>query len=160
MPDTRDCRNCAHVVNMQTTPSEGHDAFGEVENGSMQIACSSMLSGQITSREKVVVHSHDEDISISCEVDCVDDCGANEGRSCWILPIFERPYGSHGLLLGGVAPGVFRRMGSYEVCISHGYWRSFVKVLEKEGRQVASSQCAEIIGNAKYPRETFVITIV
>jgi hypothetical protein len=156
-------------VQIQITPSPGHDTFGEVEDGSVQISCSFLLSGQVVSREKVLVHSDNGDFHVTCCVDCLEDCGVDKSQPCWILPLLEHDRsvdglvkdGPRGLLLSRTksSPGWFRRIGTFLVWNEEELDR-FAHALDKDGRTIASSQCAEIIENAEHPRKSFVITIV
>jgi hypothetical protein len=150
----------SHVLRIQTTPSPGHDTFGDLEDGSVRISCSFLLSGQAISRERVLIHSDNGDFHLTCFVDCLEVCGVDKSQPCWILPLlgFDRP---RGLLLShtGISRGWFRRIGTFVVCNEEELDR-FAHALDKDGRAIASSQCAEIIENAKHPGESFVIMIV
>lgn len=161
----------SHVLDAQTLPSYGQDSFGEVNGGWIKIACSSMLIGQFSGYETIVVSSSDGNFELQCSLDCSDDCEIGENTRCWILPLLDTDsttsdfsgYNPRGLLLLHTerSPGEFRRIGS----VMAWDWDEtehirFDQILGSEGREIALSHCAEVIENTEHPNETFVIMIV
>jgi hypothetical protein len=179
----------AHVVDANVTPLAG-DIFGELSAGTLHIACTSIILGELTGRDKLVVQGVDEKFECPVSLDALDEDLLSSDATVYILPLiggkqgmrwrdkgeveWREPKVIQGIVLrrAGSNAGVFRRVGTFkceesrmEENASDGNlasqrYHEFMRELERSGAEVARLVCAKVVENAERPAEIFAITLV
>jgi hypothetical protein len=179
--------NYAHVLDVEMTLL-GQDPFGEVRSGCMRIACSGMVAARFSHENTVKLDSEDTDVDeYPVSLDSLDDEWKKDNGSVYLLPLVGGETGSRfssdkkeaewksevaisGLVLrkeGDIA-GQFWRIGMFEFlknAMPHQVTvkeclEPFLEVFKQRGSLVAGSVCAEVIKNADYPEEKYVVHVV
>jgi hypothetical protein len=175
-------------VDASITPLAG-DIFGELSAGTLLIACTGIILGDLITSDKLVVQGVDEEFECPVFLDTLDEEPLPSDSTVYILPLiggktgmryrekgeveWHEPEKITGIVLRrvGSSAGEFRRIGSFncEQCrmeddapggdLANQRYHEFVRELERSGEMVARSVCAKVIENAERPKEIFVITV-
>lgn len=179
----------AHVMDASVTPLNG-DVFGELSAGSLDIACTGVLLGNLTGRDKLVVQGVDEKFDCPVFLDALDEEPLSTDTTVYILPLiggkqgmrwrnkdeveWREPKMIQGIVLRrtGSSAGEFRRIGAFQ-CeqsrmeedapdgdLASQRYHAFMRKLEDDGHFFARSVCAKVIEIAEHPKENFAITII
>lgn len=179
----------AHVVDASVTPLAG-DAFGELSAGTVHIACSGIILGDLMARDKLIVQGVDKKFECPLFPDALNEETPSSDTTVYILPLiggktgmryrekgeteWHKPEMIQGVVLRRVGSGTgeFRRIGAFNFeqrrmddDAPHGdsasqRYHEFIRELERSGEMVARTMCAKVIENAECPKEVFAITIV
>jgi hypothetical protein len=179
----------AHVMDASVTPL-ARDVFGELSAGTLHIACTGIILGELTGRDKLVAQGVDEKFECPVSLDALDEEPLSSDATVYILPLiggkqgmrwrdkgeveWREPKVVQGIVLrrAGSNAGVFRRVGTFkceesrmEENASDGNlasqrYHEFMRELERSGAEVAKSVCAKIVENAEWPAEIFAITLI
>ena len=121
----------AHVVDANVTPLSG-DVFGELSAGTLHIACTGILIGDLLTRDKLVVQGVDEKFECPIFLDALDEEPLSTDTTVYILPLiggnegmryrekggveWHEPKMIQGIVLRRVdnSAGVFSRIGAFK----------------------------------------------
>ena len=179
----------AHVMDASVTPLDG-DIFGELSAGTLHVACSGILIGDLMGRDKLVVQGVDERFVYPVFLDALDEEPLSTDTTVYILPLiggkqgmrwrkkdeveWREPKMIQGIVLrrAGSSAGQFRRIGAFQ-CeqsrmeddapdgdLASQKYHAFMRKLEDEGRFFAKSVCAKVINSAEHPKEISAITVI
>jgi hypothetical protein len=179
----------AHVVDASVTPLAG-DVFGELSAGTLHMACTGIVLGDLMARDKLVVQGVNEKFECPVCLDSLDEEPLSKDTSVYIVPLIGgktgmsyrkkgevqsyKPEMIQGLVLRrvGSSGGEFRRISAFvceqsrmendasDVSLASQRYLEFMRILEKSGSEVARSVCAKVVENAERPQEIFAITVI
>lgn len=173
----------AHVVDARVTPLAG-DVFGELSAGVLHIACTGLVLGDVSDRDKIVVQGIDEEFQCPAFLDTLDEEHLSPDITVYLLPLIGGKQGTkilqngewfepmlvQGMVLRrtGNDVGEFRRIGAFKCeqrrvsddAMGGNAYHEFMRKMEGSGQEVARSVCAKVVRDAEHSRETFTITIV
>lgn len=173
----REHQRWVYILEAWTAPS-GPDRFGPVAGGLLTLGCAGLLCGRLGDGDRSVTFgacgpeagpAGDGTMTIRIDTDCVRDDPARETSAVYLLPLldairagFDDSEGLEGVMALGIIiqrcrgrPGHFRRVGSFGIPDwlspkqSEDCYGDFVRLLERDGRGVAKSECARILSDAE-----------
>lgn len=179
----------AHVTGASLAPLNG-DIFGELSAGTLYIACSSIILGDLMARNKLVAQGVDGQFECPVFLDALDEEPLPTDTTVYILPLiggkqgmrwrnkddveWREPKMIQGIVLRRTSgsAGEFRRIGAF-ACeesrmeddtpggdLSSHRYHAFTRKLEEDCHSFARSVCAKVIENAERPKEIFAITVI
>ncbi|KAF7939244.1 uncharacterized protein EAE97_007324 [Botrytis byssoidea] len=175
----------AHVVDANTT-LYSYDPFGQVIDGFIRLACSTMAAGHIVFTETLDGAGSRGDAAISLDgrgqkkefrirLDCINDINQDYAQLTYLVPLIGGP-GATGrissenkwipdlVVVGIVLQNTdsvtrkYTRIGTRESL--DALYEPFFQVLEEQGLTTAEAACSEILSNAEPPDHRYLITIV
>ncbi|KAI9642444.1 hypothetical protein NHQ30_009249 [Ciborinia camelliae] len=163
----------AHVVDAHTT-LYGHDPFGQVSDGVIRLACSTIAMGYlVTAKDNAVITLQigDTKFEVSIILDCLNEMCLDYNEPIYLVPILS--YESCGKnMIGGIvlrntktAIGEYSRIGSFwnllfENSSGSTSCNPLMQILEEVGTATAEAACSEIIPDADPPDHRYLISII
>ncbi|TGO22930.1 hypothetical protein BPAE_0150g00240 [Botrytis paeoniae] len=168
------------VVDANTTPY-GHNPFGQVIDGFIRLACSTMAAGHIVYTEIL------DGARFPVRLDCLDDVDQDYARPIHLVPLIEckstsgrfvsrngfiEPLKIQGIVLQNTTSvtRTYMRIGFFNIFNAYPvpgwkqnnmdeFYEPFLQILEEQGLETAEAACSEILSDAEPPDQRYFITI-